>query len=141
MDLLIAYRNAKYQIAGHGPREIRALQDAIDFANERYQQADIYGTGQVIADFEGMIAEHCGKEAAIFFPSGTMAQQIALRIWCDKNGSRQVAYHPLCHLEIHEEDGFESTPWDPADLIGRGGPSLYSGGSKVCCRTIFSIVD
>lgn len=118
MDLLTAYRNAKYQIAGHGPREIQALQDAVDFANERYQRADIYGTGEVIEDFERMIAEHCGKEAAIFFPSGTMAQQIALRIWCDKSGSRQVAYHPRCHLEIHEEDGLKALHGIQPILLG-----------------------
>ena len=36
-----------------------------------------------------------------------MAQQIALRIWCDRKGVKRVAYHPLCHLEIHEEDGLK----------------------------------
>jgi threonine aldolase len=36
-----------------------------------------------------------------------MAQQIALRIWCDRKGIKKVAYHPLCHLEIHEEDGLK----------------------------------
>jgi threonine aldolase len=36
-----------------------------------------------------------------------MAQQIALRIWCDKKGLKKVAYHPLCHLEIHEQDGLK----------------------------------
>lgn len=107
MELLKAYRNAKYQISGHGPREIQALHDAVDFARERYWQADIYGTGAVIEDFEHKIAELCGKEAAVFFPSGTMAQQIALRIWSDRKGVKRVAYHPLCHLEIHEEDGLK----------------------------------
>jgi threonine aldolase len=36
-----------------------------------------------------------------------MAQQIALRIWCDQKGIKKVAYHPLSHLEIHEEDGLK----------------------------------
>ncbi|MMZ59664.1 L-allo-threonine aldolase [compost metagenome] len=36
-----------------------------------------------------------------------MAQQIALRIWCDELGTQKVAYHPLCHLEIHEQDGLK----------------------------------
>jgi threonine aldolase len=43
-----------------------------------------------------------GKEAAVLFPSGTMAQQIALRIHCDRRGMRTVAFHPTCHLELHE---------------------------------------
>ncbi|KAF4324589.1 hypothetical protein G195_002060 [Phytophthora kernoviae 00238/432] len=53
------------------------------------------------------MADVLGKEAAVFFPSGTMAQQIALRIWCDRKGIKRVAYHPLSHLEIHEEDGLK----------------------------------
>src|SRR6185436_5025530 len=48
-----------------------------------------------------------GKEAAVFMPSGTMAQQIALRIWADRKGPRRVAFHPLCHLELHEHKGYQ----------------------------------
>lgn len=118
MDYITAYRDAKYQISGHGAREIRALHDAVEFANGRYKKADIYGSGAVIADFEQKIANVCGKEAAVFFPSGTMAQQIALRIWCDRKGVKRVAYHPLCHLEIHEEDGLKKLHGIQTILLG-----------------------
>lgn len=37
-----------------------------------------------------------------------MAQQIALRIYCDTKSLYKVAYHPLCHLEIHENDGLKT---------------------------------
>lgn len=37
-------------------------------------------------------------------PSGTMAQQIALRIYADEKNCKKIAYHPLSHLEIHEKD-------------------------------------
>ena len=69
--------------------------------------ADVYGTGGIINDFEGEVAHLLGKESAVFFPSGTMAQQIALRIWSDTKALKKVAYHPLCHLEIHEKDGLK----------------------------------
>jgi len=36
-----------------------------------------------------------------------MAQQIALRIHADRRGLRTVAFHPTCHLEIHEEKGYQ----------------------------------
>jgi threonine aldolase len=42
--------------------------------------SDIYGTGKIINDFEEEVSKLLGKETAVFFPSGTMAQQIALRI-------------------------------------------------------------
>jgi threonine aldolase len=35
-----------------------------------------------------------------------MAQQIALRIWSERKGCRTVAFHPTCHLELHEHKGY-----------------------------------
>jgi threonine aldolase len=69
-------------------------------------EADRYGTGPLIADFEAEIAALLGKEAALFLPSGTMAQPIALRIWADRSGRRAVALHPTSHLELHEEGAY-----------------------------------
>src|SRR6185369_617096 len=68
--------------------------------------SDNYGEGKLIADFETEIAALLGKSAAVFMPSGTMAQQIALRIWADRKGNRNVAFHPTSHLELHEEKGY-----------------------------------
>src|SRR5713226_10465760 len=70
-------------------------------------EADRYGQGDVIARFEGEVAALLGKEAAVFMPSGTMCQQIALRIWCDRRKTPRVAFHPTCHLEIHEQHGYQ----------------------------------
>ena len=51
-------------------------------------------------------------------PSGTMAQPIALRIWSDRRGIRTVAFHPTCHLEIHEEKGYERLHGLHGKLVG-----------------------
>ncbi len=70
-------------------------------------ETDMYGQGAIIEAFEKKMASYLRKEKTVFFPSGTMAQQIALRIWCDQKNLKKVAYHPLSHLEIHEEDGLK----------------------------------
>ncbi len=70
-------------------------------------EADRYGQGELINGFEQEIATLLGKEAAVFMPSGTMCQQIALRIWSQRRGTANVAFHPKCHLEIHEEKGYQ----------------------------------
>lgn len=94
------------RLAGHGPRTVETLQEA--FAQiEGSTPSDQYGKGAVIEAFQAKMARLLGKESAVFFPSGTMAQQIALRIWSDQKGLKRVAYHPLCHLEIHEQDGLK----------------------------------
>lgn len=104
--LLEAFKTTKYQLGGHGTRNVDVLKEAFE-AVSSLEESDLYGTGNFIEAFENKMATYLGKEAAVFFPSGTMAQQIALRIWCDQKGINKVAYHPLSHLEIHEEDGLK----------------------------------
>ncbi|HVY45836.1 MAG TPA: beta-eliminating lyase-related protein, partial [Minicystis sp.] len=70
-------------------------------------EQDHYGEAPWLAAFEAEVAALVGHEAAVFMPSGTMAQQIALRIWAGRRGTRHVAFHPLCHLEEHEAKGYE----------------------------------
>jgi threonine aldolase len=80
--------------------------------------ADNYGQGALIEQFEREVAGLLGKAAAAFLPSGTMAQQIALRIWSERSGRATVAYHPLCHLEVSEEKGYERLHGLHARLVG-----------------------
>jgi threonine aldolase len=101
-----AFKQTDYQVGGHGQRNAQILKDAL-LGLDGQRESDMYGKGEIIEAFQDKMAEYLGKEAAVFFPSGTMAQQIALRIWCDRKGLKKVAYHPLCHLEIHEEDGLK----------------------------------
>src|SRR5262249_22896 len=84
-----------------------------------------YGSGRLIEDFEHEIAGLLGKEAAVFMPSGTMAQQIALRIWSERRGTRAVAFHPTCHLELHEERGYQLLHGLQWDLAGNA-PTLIT---------------
>jgi threonine aldolase len=80
--------------------------------------ADRYGEGEFVEAFERRIAELLGKRAGVFFPSGTMAQQIALRIHCERRGLSTVAFHPTCHLELHEHGGYAHLHGLKAELIG-----------------------
>ncbi len=82
------------------------------------KRLDVYGGGASVERLEARVAELLGKEAAALFPSGTMAQQVALRIWCDRAGCSTVAYHPQCHLEVHEEKGHEHLHGLRARLVG-----------------------
>ncbi|MFD8825731.1 threonine aldolase family protein [Streptomyces sp. NPDC059605] len=71
------------------------------------RSTDFYGNG-VVADLEERIAGLLGTEAAAFFPTGTMAQQVALRCWAGRTGNPTVALHPLAHPEVHERGALES---------------------------------
>jgi threonine aldolase len=79
---------------------------------------DIYGEGELITSFEADIARLLGKEAAVFMPSGTMCQQIALRIWADRRKISRVAFHPTSHLEIHEQQAYRKLHGLESALVG-----------------------
>ena len=104
--LVEAYKKVAHPLQGHGKRNLDVLKESLEPLSGE-MESDIYGSGKIIDDFQKKMADYLGKERAVFFPSGTMAQQIALRIWCDQKRVNKVAYHPLCHLEIHEEDGLK----------------------------------
>ncbi len=69
------------------------------------EEWDVYGEFGPVARLESELIRLFGVEAAAFFPSGIMAQQVALRVHTDRSGSRRVALPDLSHLLRHEEDG------------------------------------
>jgi threonine aldolase len=86
------------------PAEVlRAVADAAEELG--VDEWDVYAEKGAVARVESEVAELLGKPAAALFPSGIMAQQAALRVWCDRTGSKRVAIPDLSHLLKHEEDG------------------------------------
>ena len=53
---------------------------------------------------ERMTAELLGKEAALFMPSGSMSNQIALRVHCDR--SCEFLCEEDCHIYHYEQGAF-----------------------------------
>jgi threonine aldolase len=64
---------------------------------------DHYGNGALAADFERKIAALLGKPAAVFMPSGVMAQLVALRIHTEAARLPRFGLHATSHLALHEE--------------------------------------
>ncbi|KTR27034.1 threonine aldolase [Exiguobacterium indicum] len=117
MDLRTSYQETTKRLDGHGSRTVGVLLEALQGVAAD-QLSDIYGNGELIKTFERKMVDLLGHDDAVFFPSGTMAQQIALRIWSDEQNNRKVAYHPLCHLEIHEQDGLKKLHGIEPILVG-----------------------
>ncbi|HVT10632.1 MAG TPA: beta-eliminating lyase-related protein [Fimbriimonadaceae bacterium] len=105
-------------LRGHYPRSVRDQLREIAESPLALSPRDHYGRGGAIAEFESEAAELLGKEAAVFMPSGTMAQQIALRIWADQAGNPRAAFHPTCHLEIHEQGAYRELHHLESVLLG-----------------------
>jgi threonine aldolase len=84
----------------------QVLRSVADAAEELgVEEWDVYAERGPVARVETEVAELLGKPSAAFFPSGIMAQQAALRVWCDRAGSPRVGIPELSHLLQHEDDG------------------------------------
>src|ERR1700723_363558 len=69
------------------------------------EEWDFYGESGPVGRLESELVELFGVEGAAFFPTGIMAQQVALRVHTDRAGIRRVALPDISHLLLHEEDG------------------------------------
>jgi threonine aldolase len=98
-------------LRGHGP--VRPADMLAEIPADT--AVDTYGDGGVVAELEAAVAGLLGKPAAVFLPTGTMAQQSVLRVHADQRQSRTVVFHPMCHLHRHEEQGYQRLHW----LTGR----------------------
>jgi threonine aldolase len=64
---------------------------------------DVYGEDETVNALEARAAELCGREASLFVPSGTMANQIAVGLWAGRGD--EVYAHRDSHLLIDEAGG------------------------------------
>ncbi len=100
-------KRCSFHVSGHAPSAPGAeLMKIGQWCREQGWDADRYGEGELLGTFERKVATMLGKPAAVFMPSGTMAQLIALRVWCEWGGSRRIAMHATSHLELHEERAY-----------------------------------
>ena len=90
-------------LAGHGQGTAADLLAGIPASTV----TDRYGDGGVVSELEAEIAGLLGKPAAVFLPSGTMAQQSVLRVHADRRQRKTIIFHPMCHLDRHEGGAYQ----------------------------------
>lgn len=113
-----AYAACTRFLPGHAPVSVKARLSELASAVESDEAPDVYGAGTLIENFEKEVAALLGKEAAVFMPSGTMAQPIALRIWCERAGVAKIGLHPTSHLELHEQKAYQELHGLEAETLG-----------------------
>ena len=80
----------------------RAMKEAMMAAEVGDEQS---GTDPTTNELCDRMAALLGKEAAVFMPSGTMCNEIAILVQCRPGD--EILAHPLCHI-LHSEGG---APW------------------------------
>lgn len=59
-------------------------------------KADVYSLGTIVSNFEQKVARALGKEKAIYMPTGTMANHIAMRLHCSRG--QKAVVHNQSHI-------------------------------------------
>ena len=65
---------------------------------------DVIDVDPTVAQLQERIAQLLGKEAAIFMPSGTMTNQVALRVHCQPGD--EFICEANCHIYNYEQGAF-----------------------------------
>ncbi|MEO8525502.1 MAG: beta-eliminating lyase-related protein [Caldimonas sp.] len=78
------------------------------WCEEHQVEHDQYGQGELVEGFERKVARLLGKPAAVFMPSGVMAQLAAVRVWTETAGVARFGMHPTSHLTHHEEQAYQA---------------------------------
>jgi len=76
-----------------------------EIAERREIAADEYSRGGVVAELEARMADLLGKEAAVFMPTGTLANHLALRLLT--GAGRRVLVQRESHLYCDEGDAVQ----------------------------------
>ncbi|MGL2965799.1 threonine aldolase family protein [Flavobacterium sp. XGLA_31] len=91
--------------------EINLISDTVTKPSKEMLQAmfnakvgdDVFRQDPTVNAFEKMVADLFGKEAALFFPSGTMANQTAIKL--NTNPGDQIICDKWSHIHLYESGG------------------------------------
>jgi threonine aldolase len=115
-ELLALARSMPRALSGWGRATLAEEADALAEEAGRGGEPDRYGGGGVVAEVEQQVRDLVGAPAAVLCPTGTLAQQVALRFWCTR--SARVAMHATAHPVLHEHDALAAVSGLVAVVVG-----------------------
>lgn len=83
---------------------------------------DCYNEGELVQQLETRVAEILGKQSALFFPKGMVAQFCAFKAVEEKTGNNALALHPLSHIAFDEADSYRELLNLEGLLVGKDKP-------------------
>jgi threonine aldolase len=101
-DLEQLARACPRALSGWGRDSLQDEAAALAEEAARGGDRDTYGEGGVVVEVEEQVRALLGLPAAVLCPTGTLAQQVALRHWSRR--SPRVAMHRTAHPLLHEDD-------------------------------------
>ena len=101
----VVMRGCDRILSGGRPRTMREQLDDLTVGGDLDALPRFYNDAPMVA-LEERVAELLGTPAAVFFPTGTMAKQVALVPAPNSPSVPCIALHPLGHQEMHERPAY-----------------------------------
>jgi threonine aldolase len=101
-----------HETAGERLRKVADYMDREGLGSEKYLG------GPSVRMLEDRSADLVGMPEAVWFPTGTMAQGVAARLYAESTGRNDILLHPTSHLELHEDHSYAYVHGLNARMIG-----------------------
>jgi len=104
---------------GQGESFVDLRSDTVTIPTEVMREAmrsavvgdDVYGEDPTVNRLESLAAQRLGKEAALYVPSGTMGNQVALMTHAGRG--QEVILEETCHIYNFAVGGTSLPEWNP----------------------------
>ncbi len=96
---------------------------------------DVFGEDPTVNRLEAMAAAMFGMEAAVFCPSGTMTNQVAIR--CHTQPGDEVICETLSHVYIYEGGGIASNSGSQVKPVDGNRGRITAEQVKACINPLF----
>ncbi len=103
------------------PSNIQFIGQLKDISDARKMTADNYSIGGEVAELESIMAKKLGKAASVFFPTGTLANHVAIRQLCLPKTRAIVPEQS----HIYQDSGDSVQQLSGINLVPLGGSNPY----------------
>jgi threonine aldolase len=110
--------NNKIRFLGMHKKSHKHWLDTLSQSNYLDENIDTYNQGPLIEKLENKVAKLLGKEDALFFHKGTIAQLTALKVAAEKSNCHTTILHPKSHIVFDEQDAYKYVTGLNGILIG-----------------------
>ena len=127
-------------LSNHHRGSVRATLNRLADMPLAEKPADYFGEGRALQELEKRTADILGKEDALFFAKGVIAQYCLLRVRSEERSSPYVVLSPMSHIDREEGNGIEILHGLRPIRLGQHWPftlkSLQAVSEKLCAVVV-----
>jgi threonine aldolase len=130
----------KTRFLGMHKKSHRYWIEKLSNCNHIDDEIDCYNQGPLVEKLESKVAELLGKQKALFFHKGTIAQLAVLKVAAANKNNNKVIIHNKCHIAIDEQDAYQHVTNLEGILLGPSDQPFNSSDIERIDDSVSSLV-